>query len=324
MDKSKQRQIIIALGLLTVGFSLLLIKGDILRIFRLNNEESYTIISFTITIISIVIALTGATRILFDYLQGNITSSKSPENIDLLSRKVKELEDTVKNFQHIDFTKEANEIINNRINNIATDEFVKGIENKYEDKLFENYKLNTITNQLSQINQRLESETRRIARSASINLTLGFATTIFAIAFLTYSLLLTDDTSKLIADEIKISPDFKTILPLFLIKFLPRLSVSIFIELFSFFFLRIYKRNLEDIKYLNNERTNIEVKLLSLNTALISKDTTALNAILIELSKTERNYILRAGETTSEIEKSKLENSVYKDTLDNIVKAIKK
>jgi len=49
-----------------------------------------------------------------------------------------------------------------------------------------------------------------------------------------------------------------------LIYFIFRITLTILIEIFSYFFLKLYKKNLEDIKYFQNEVTNLESKYLAI------------------------------------------------------------
>jgi hypothetical protein len=313
-----------SLILIIISVSLLLVKNDLLEVYFEFRSTVYPLASFLYTITSLIIGLFGATRIVFDYLQGSISTANT-ENLSEINKKMNALEEFKSSFEkEIKIDNNTKQIILEKVSALTNDEILKNIENKYGENIFQKYKLNIIIDELKNIKYRFDIDMRRISRTSSINLALGFATTIFAITYLIYSLLLTDQTTTLITYQIQKNTDVNIILALFLVKFLPRLSVSIFIELFSFFFLKMYKKNLDDIKYLNNERTNVELKLLSLNTAIINEDDETLSLILIELSKTERNFILKNGESTVEVEKNKLENSVYKDTLDSLSKILKK
>jgi pyrroloquinoline quinone (PQQ) biosynthesis protein C len=77
------------------------------------------------------------------------------------------------------------------------------------------------------------------------------------------------------------------------------------------FFLRLYKTSLDDIKYYQNEITNIESKWLALNAVMEDKDKTLLNIIVDYLSKTERNFILnlKKGDSTLGLERERLEKN---------------
>jgi|GEM_PF-4924295 len=83
--------------------------------------------------------------------------------------------------------------------------------------------------------------------------------------------------------------------------FLPRLSVALFIQLFAYFFLRLYRENLLDFKYFNNELTNIEFKKLATDLSLRSeaRNSPVLAQICGDLIKVERNFVLRKGETAA-------------------------
>jgi hypothetical protein len=68
----------------------------------------------------------------------------------------------------------------------------------------------------------------------------------------------------------------------------------------AFFFLNQYRSTLADTKYISNEITNIDLKLLSLIVVTKSDapQTSAISKILQELAKTERNFALKKGETS--------------------------
>lgn len=75
----------------------------------------------------------------------------------------------------------------------------------------------------------------------------------------------------------------------FISNFLPRLSLILLIETFAYFFLRLYKDNLKEVKYWHNELTAIEHRVLALNMALKLDDKELVKTILLEFSKFEKN-----------------------------------
>lgn len=93
----------------------------------------------------------------------------------------------------------------------------------------------------------------------------------------------------------------------FLVHYLPRLTFVIFIELFAYFFLRLYRAGLEEIKYFQNELTNLESKHIALRAAFKQNDATTINAVIITLAATERNRILNKNQTTIELEAARIE-----------------
>jgi hypothetical protein len=86
----------------------------------------------------------------------------------------------------------------------------------------------------------------------------------------------------------------------FLLWFMPRLSIVAFIQIFAYCFLRLYRANLSDIKYFNNELTNIEYKRMAIGMALENgtREDSLISQVCLELLKVERNFIIRKGETT--------------------------
>jgi hypothetical protein len=82
---------------------------------------------------------------------------------------------------------------------------------------------------------RLQTEVRALMRRGNLNLVLGTLTTGAAAAILAYVAL----TAKLGGG------DWRGYMPTYLM----RLSVVVFIEIFAFFFLRLYRASLADIKY---------------------------------------------------------------------------
>jgi hypothetical protein len=91
------------------------------------------------------------------------------------------------------------------------------------------------------------------------------------------------------------------------------------IEVFAFFFLRLYKVNLEDTKFYQNELTNIDSKLIALKTTLIGERDNDVSDVVRELAGTERNFVLKKDETTVELERTRIERSTYKETIDGLV-----
>ncbi len=99
---------------------------------------------------------------------------------------------------------------------------------------------------------------------------------------------------------------------------LPRLLLVIFIEIFAYFFLRLYKDGLSEIKYFQNELTNIEAILMSAEISYLTGDKESLKLTLAVLAKTERNYVLKKGETTVELERAKSDSEMSKSMISGV------
>lgn len=140
---------------------------------------------------------------------------------------------------------------------------------------------------------RLESEIDRLNRRGGVNLAIGTTIALTGILSLAYFLY----SAPGIVDGLD-----------FFIHHLPKLSFVIVVELFAYFFLRLYKNGFDEIKYFQNEITNIEMKVMSLKYAQEFKSEDMIKELAMHLMKTERNFILEKGQTTVSIEKDKLQN----------------
>ncbi len=113
----------------------------------------------------------------------------------------------------------------------------------------------------------------------------------------------------------------------FLIHFIPRLTFVLLIELFAYFFLKLYKSSLSEIKYFQNEITNIEAKHLALRAAFLAGSVTLSNKVISSFVDTERNHILEKGQTTVDLERSRIDREQWTDvakTLSSVLDFVKK
>jgi hypothetical protein len=192
------------------------------------------------------------------------------------------------------------------VDKLSEEEISKRLNTKVKEEFLFGTKIDVLDLEIVYTKKRIEAEAYRASRYGAINLMIGFITTFMAIFFLGYSLMGVQ-TNNVATSE-------------FIYHLIPRLSLSILIEVFSFFFLRLYKKNLDDIKYLNNERTNIEMKMIAIKTAFLYNDTELMTNVATKLADTERNFILKKGESTLEIEKEKLESKSNGQFVSSVVR----
>jgi hypothetical protein len=147
---------------------------------------------------------------------------------------------------------------------------------------------------------RLLEHIKSLTKNSSLNLIIGLVTTIVGVVVLYGIFMDSGELSVLV--------------------YFSRVSIAIFIELSSFFFLRLYSSNLFEIKYFHNELSNIDAKMIALKVALFKKDDETLKFILKELMKTERNQSLKKGETTVELEKMRFDREEAKTLTDTLTK----
>jgi hypothetical protein len=144
--------------------------------------------------------------------------------------------------------------------------------------------------------KRLNTEVRDLGRRNNTNLSIGIGITVIGIGALFYYVY-----------EWQMHPLTKADLPWGMLNFVPRLSLVILIEIFAYFFLGLYRSGLAEVKYFQNEMTNLESKVLALRVAIEHKDAKTTASVVTKLADTERNLVLRKGETTPEIEMSRLQ-----------------
>jgi hypothetical protein len=167
--------------------------------------------------------------------------------------------------------------------------------------------------ELQNTKRRIREEIEALTRRGNLNLIIGGATTLIAVLLLGY-VVLSAQTSVTDPNE-------------FWWHFIPRVTISIFIQVFSFFFLRLYRNSLEDIKYFQNELTNVDSRYAALETSLLFGDKDLIAKAIDELFKTERNSKLQKGESTVYLEQLKQENQSLNDMLSSakgIISSLKK
>lgn len=158
--------------------------------------------------------------------------------------------------------------------------------------------------------RRLHSEIKSLIYRSNLNLTIGIILTIGGLFLLGYFVVSTSPHS---LNQINYTEEA--------IHYISRLTLIVFIELFAYFFLRLYKAMLEDIKYYQNEITNVQSKKIALITSLLCDDNTLIKEIVQQVVSTERNFILNKNETTTELEKLRIEKQST-DNIGQVAKAI--
>jgi len=309
MIKKHRFYIVTGIIYFTLGLIGLLIRTDLI--------EYYKFSPLVVSAISVALVLMGLVSVLFVYLQGGLTNESQTLDRSTLDyrRQIERLRNEL--YHRIDETKnikiddeKIKDTIESKIDQITNESLFDQIKEKYESRLIDDIKHKALEEELYDVKRRIDREVLRTSRTSNINLSIGVFTTFIAIFFLGYSLLGVETNQESTTS--------------FIYHFIPRLSLSLFIELFSFFFLRIYKKNLDDIKYLNNERTNIDLKLVALRTSIAYSESEALKEVILDLSKTERNFVLKKGESTVEIEKERQENTSSEKILSSFLKLLDK
>lgn len=187
----------------------------------------------------------------------------------------------------------------------ALSSYVAGIQ----ELVTTNVKRASVEQLFTSIADRLGREVQDQARRGNLNLILGILTTLLGLSVLAYSVFYAPATQA--ANEI-------------VAYFVPRVSLVILIEVFAYFFLKLYKQSLSEIKYFQNEITNIESRHLAIQFAAKDPEASLQLKIVEELMKTERNFLMSKDQTTVDIERERLSRSTYSELINTVKDLAKK
>lgn len=308
-EYGKNRRLLVY-GVLAVITGVIAILLNELVAQRLGTQYSYIFF-----IIGSTFLILGVGTLLYRYLQ--VSSFSRYSNSEISGQQLRsEIQDL--RFEVLKLRKKSggpsnyediSGIINSAINNTITEEFIKSkIDAFYSASAISEAKRRGLLEDFDNLNYRINGELTRLRKSATLNLIIGALTTACAIVALGYEVfnneLEFDKTTEILAH------------------YIPRISLIIFLEIFAFFFLKLYKTTLSDIKYFNNEKTNIDFKIISLKAAFDTRDSTLIHTILVQLAQTERNFKLGKGESTVELEKVR-NDTRYNDVIAHLLKQSK-
>lgn len=181
----------------------------------------------------------------------------------------------------------------------ALEEYVSGIKQIIKSQTEEE----VLDNQFKAITVRLETEATNLAKRGNLNLFLGMCTTLLGLGALAYSVYQSPPTQ---------SPQE------LLVYFIPRISLVLLIEIFAYFFLSLYKQSLGEIKYFQNEITNIQAKQLAVSLTTSRGDNTLTSKVADSLATTERNFILTKDQTTLELERERISSQTNTSIINNL------
>ncbi|MGE8538935.1 MAG: hypothetical protein ACN6NI_06595 [Acinetobacter sp.] len=232
-------------------------------------------------------------------------AQQNNSNEHSIPKRLQYLENDFENFKNhnlesmLKISDEEKSLILSKLN----DQLESNITNEYLIKLEERLKIKEIYTLTQPSLDRIRQEISSLARRGTVNLFIGITLSILGVFYLIATI-----------PNITLYTDYPNLISYFL----PRVLIVIFIEFFSFFFLNLYKKSLDEIKYFQNEMTNLEGKYLALHLAKQSGNFKLLSNALDTLLKTERNFILKKDETTIELEKNRIEAQNSNNTIQSL------
>ena len=187
------------------------------------------------------------------------------------------------------------------LSNQFTDDFVESVEEKFADGVLKKYRDSRRYLNVELIRERLMREIADLGRRGNVNLIFGILITFMAIGLLIYFVLSMDSPTS----------DWQSLLPTIIL----RASLVLFVEVFAFFFLRLYRSSLQEIKYFQNELSTVELRIIAMDAAVATGDTSVIYAVASDLAKTERNFVLKKGESTTQAQRTKSESEGVKEAV---------
>ena len=121
---------------------------------------------------------------------------------------------------------------------------------------------------------RLGAAHASLQRRSELNLAIGSAITAAAATVLIYMVLI----------EPHPTGDLSSVLTFYI----PRVSTIAFIEVFAFFFLRLYRVSFDDLKFYQNEISTIQAKAMAIEYSLLSNSETGRLMVVGELARSDR------------------------------------
>lgn len=201
------------------------------------------------------------------------------------------------------------EDVTKRVSASVDRSLLKTIEDKYGSRIAEGQHLKAVDDGLSRLIEELARERSIVSTRSAINLSIGMVIAGFGVWILYQMLTAITYTST----------DWQV--PV--LQFVSRLSVVIVIEIFAYFFLNLYRGGLQEIKYFRNEITNIMSRQIALRVAIPKLDPKTIARIVLNLAETERNFVLKKGESTLGLEQNRLEREQDTELARTIMGAVK-
>lgn len=263
-------------------------------------------------LLPVVITLTIISALILKYLQPSPEKNKN-DYFDHTLDKLKYIENyfdkTLQKQNNTEITEEDKKtILANIQKNIESESF-----GNYAESILDLVKSQSKTQDIEayfyRSSARLSREVNDLAKRGNINLVLGIITTLVGLMILAIT-----------AFSIPQTHDMQN----FIFFFTPRLSLVIMIEIFSYFFLKLYRQNLYEIKYFQNELTNIELIFFSTYLSMQTADCQQVNIIACKLAETDRNANINRRQTTAETENDREKKNNESILIQLISKLVKK
>ena len=167
--------------------------------------------------------------------------------------------------------------------------------------------ISSVTEFYESTNSRIRSEIERQSFNAKVMMAIGIIAVLLAIGVLVITIFNFKSNDILIDNTLS------------LIQIAPRITFSILIGSFAFFFFNQFHKGQNEIKYWNNEKTNLDLKLFALSIAMDDVEIGTkdfMRNLIIDLIKTERNLFGSSSNIKEEVTKD--DKNTGNDLIDKV------
>lgn len=165
-------------------------------------------------------------------------------------------------------------------------EVISQVRLLFERQFGESAVLGQADGALRRVIDRLTSASEEVRKRANLNLIMGTITCAMGVVLLLFLVFVVPTPTRESWQET-------------LVQALPRLSLVFIIELVGYFFLGLYRLGTYELKYFQNEITNVELWTASYLHAVRIGDKELVADVIRRVLAVERNFVLKKGETTA-------------------------
>lgn len=314
-DTAKRQRFRLVFSIVPIVLGLALNGSQDILAFHLGFEPVLMLIGSTLLITF------GAGVFLNGYLKGDLQIPFLGTYLDLMTTEVDKVSsnwndnseiEKLKNrlddlsYQKAQIGKEQQRGLIDEIKRTINEDIADELEDRYSQSAASTKSMRLVRSMHEDSILRLEREVASLSKRANLNLVIGVLTTAVAVVLLTYMVL--GGTPKGI--ELNSLANY----------YIPRISVAVFIEIFSFFFLRLYKSNIVEIKQYQERMIDVSSTQILIEMVVHSGDHKKFNGFFNSKPHSETVTITETAESISVI--SEISKKV--DNLTQIVDKLKK
>lgn len=279
--RRRRAQVALGVFLILAGLIVLQLRDDI-DILLLGGRSEYP--SRTSLLLGLGLLVYGAAFLMLQYLRGGALFPKSElfasdalpsavgvATVNTLREKVVSLSEEVESLKAAQLDalggdrQQLVDALRPTVNAGVADE----LEERFRQRLSQSARDQEIRESFAAADSRLRSELAALGRRSNLNLVIGVLTTSLAVGLLTYMVL-------------GAAVNFENLTSL-LSHYIPRLGLVLFIEVFSFFFLRLYKTTLAEMRLYQTDLTALTIQRVAVVAGLSTGDPASAAAVSREL-----------------------------------------